>query len=223
MASALLPLASLAVGKELFLGTPEEILKTGLFPEGEALGHLGCGAKPRGYRGQQELRAALLEQRDIVTAPGHALPALRGGRRSCASDTLEGMWSCVLAGSRRTPLGEVRRQVQLAQFNACVGRGWSSAVLGARHANANRAMMMSPTAGGRAGVACPHRLHTLNPDRLEATTGGGRARGALDGHEEGAGSSSTTEPVWWWVLCPTRPLPLWKPLRGHLLHQYEPS
>ena len=36
-------------------------------------------------------------------------------------------------------------------------------------------------------------------------------------------SSSTTEPVWWCVMYLKRPLALWKPQRGHLLHQYEPS
>ena len=52
----------------------------GIFPERKMLGHFGCGAKPWGYRGQQELRALLLQKRKIIAASGHALPALRGGR-----------------------------------------------------------------------------------------------------------------------------------------------
>ena len=51
-----LPLANFAENKELLLGEPEKILKTALF-----LDHLGCSIKPWGYRGQQELRAPLLQ------------------------------------------------------------------------------------------------------------------------------------------------------------------
>ena len=69
------------------------------------------------------------------------------------------------------PQCEVRWQVQLGQLNAYarpwMGRCWFSvpatpeSAVGAPRGR----MMVSPSAGVRAGVACPHRLHTLAPDR----------------------------------------------------------
>ena len=67
---------SFAENEELLLGTSEKILKATLLPEGEAIGHLGRGAKTW-YRGQEELRTPLFQPREVVTAAGHALPALR--------------------------------------------------------------------------------------------------------------------------------------------------
>ena len=46
MGVALFPLARRTVYEELFLGVLKKIPKTVFFPEGEALGHLSCGAKP---------------------------------------------------------------------------------------------------------------------------------------------------------------------------------
>ena len=66
-----LPLASSAENEELLLGAPEKILKATLLPEGEALGT----AVPR-----PGVRAPLFQQREVVAAAGHALPALRNGR-----------------------------------------------------------------------------------------------------------------------------------------------
>ena len=95
----LLPLASLAVDEELFLGTPEEVLKTAFFQKSEALGHFGRRAKPWGYRGQQELRAPLLSAKSSLPQAmpcQHCTVAAIMRRRQ-----LEEMWSKVLAGSRR--------------------------------------------------------------------------------------------------------------------------
>ena len=67
MGVTLLPLASLAVDEELFLSTPEEVLKTAFFPESEALGPGGSEASRN------------LQQRKVIAALGRALPAAAGG------------------------------------------------------------------------------------------------------------------------------------------------
>ena len=80
-------------------------------------------------------------------------------------------------------------------------------------------IMMSPTAGGRAGVACPHDC-TLSLRPPEATTGGSRARDALDGHEESAGFLINDRARV--VVGDVPQKSLWRfgsPGRRHLLHQ----
>ena len=110
----------------------------------------------------------------------------------------------------------------------CTGKGCSSATLDASHTSggcgrAEGPMMMPPTAGGGGSVACPHRLHTLAPDRRRPPHVGVEQVTRSMAMNKVQVSSSTTEPVWWCVMCFRSPLALWKPLRGHLLHQYEPS
>ena len=83
---------------------------------------------------------------------------------------LWGMWSSVLAWSRRTlcvKSGGGCNGGSSARGPGSEGALWSSAT--ASPASAVGAprdpMMVSPTARGRAGVACSHRLQTLAPDR----------------------------------------------------------
>ena len=47
LAAALLPLAWPAVEQEVFLSSPEKILKAAFFPKRDAFGHLGCRAQTR--------------------------------------------------------------------------------------------------------------------------------------------------------------------------------
>ena len=63
-------------------------------------------------------------------------------------------------------------------------------------------------------MACLHRLHTLLPDRRRPTQEGVEHEHVTRsmGTNRAQVSSSTTEPVWWWVMCLIRPLALWKPL-----------
>ena len=84
-------------------------------------------------------------------------------------------------------------------------------------------MMISPTAGGRPKITYPHRQHTLAPDRRRQPQEGVERVTRSKATSRAQVSSSTTELVWWWVACLMRPLALWKPLRGHLLSQHEPS
>ena len=124
-------------------------------------------------------------------------------------------------------LCEVRWQVQLLQFNAEAGRGWSSAVLGASHAGVSRGFAKGPHndvphRGGPCWGGLPTSIAFSRPRSPEATTGRGRARDALYGREEtGVLVNDRARVVV--VMCLMSPLALWKPLRGHLLHQYEPS
>ena len=67
--------------------------------------------------------------------------------------------------------------------------------------------MMSPTAGGRAWVACPHRSHTLVPDRWIPPHEGVEQPRSMAMNKAQV-SSSTTEPVWWCVMCLINPLAL---------------
>ena len=179
----LLPLARFAVDEELFLGTPEEVLKTAFLPESEALSHFGRGAKPWGYGGQEELRAPLLQQRTVIAAPGHALPAMLGGRDH-AQAAAGGDVEQSVGREQAVPLGEVRRQLQLREFSARHAAVPPSApatpvaAVGAPRGP----MMTSPTAGGRAGWPA-HTDYTV-PHQI---VGGRCRREPLDGHEQSAG------------------------------------
>ena len=140
------PLASFAKNEEL-------ILKATLLPQGEALSHLGRSTEAWKYRGQSELRAPLFQQREIATAAGHALPALRSGRDHAQAATggdvlacskrilwVKSIGSCSWGSSTRAPgMGAAVPSSTPATPAAAVGapRG---------------PMMMSRTAGGRAWV-----------------------------------------------------------------------
>ena len=128
-----------------------------------------------------------LQTLSIRYCPGPCLANTAPQQRSCASDNWRecGVFAgserilCVKSGGKFTEGSSTRRQ----------GEGrvvWSSAPVSPTVAvDAPRgSMMMSPTAGGRAELGCPHRTPCSRP--LETTTGRRRARDALDGHEQGA-------------------------------------
>ena len=68
-------LARLALEQELLLSTLQERLKALLLPKGETLLNLSGHAQALGHRGEQELRAALLQLSIVVTPLSHAVPA----------------------------------------------------------------------------------------------------------------------------------------------------
>ena len=134
---------------------------------------------------------------------------------------LEGMWSSVLAGSRRTLW--VKSGGSCSSSSSTRALGASGAVLSSAPATPASAVgaqrgpvMMSPTAGGRAGVACPHRLHTLAPERGRPPQEGVEHVTRSMATKRPQVSLSTTEPVWWWVMCLMKPLALWNPCNSRL-------
>ena len=204
MSITFLPLASSAENEELLLGTSEKILRATLLPEGEALPRPGGTEDSWSF----ERPSSSSAKSSLCLASTAQWP------RSCAGGNWRGCQH--LARQQADPLGEVRRQLQLEEFDACTGNGCSGAILSASHRLwARRGAQDGVTHGWRPCLGAHSRTRSL-----EAAAGGSRASDALSGNEQSTGVLIDDRARVVVRDVPYEPLGAQqKPLRGHLLHK----
>ena len=153
----------------------------------------------------------------IHRCPGPYIANTTEWRQSCAADSWR-MWSsvlartlCVKSGGRCSRRSSTRRPGAEGAVRSSVPASPVSTVGAPRGS-----MMVSPTARGRARVACPHHLA---PDHRRPPQEGVEHVTRSMATKRAQVSSSTAEPAWWQVKCFMSPRTLWDALRGYLLHQ----